>query len=156
MADRPARCAYSLDGSTWVEFPKGPRFDFVYGLEEQNITLETDRGRRFIYSKFTRDRWDLTFRFSDTDRQSLQTFHDTVDGQLNPFYLTVGANGSAIALMYGTKTASFLPGGISTASIPAIYEYKFTVLGQVANIPELTSDLILPGPFAGISFGGLW
>jgi hypothetical protein len=156
MADRPNRCAYSLDGTTWVEFPKGPRFDICFGIEEQNINLETDRGQRFIYSQFTRDRWDLTFRFSDTDRQNFQDFHDAVDGQLNKFYLTVGANGSAIALMYGIKTVSFLPAGISIAAIPVIYEYKFSVLGEIANIPLLTTDFLLPGPFAGVSFGGLW
>jgi hypothetical protein len=156
MADRPTRCAYSLDGTTWVTFPKGPRFDWAPGLEEQNIVLETDSGRRFIYPQFQRDSWSITFRFSDMDRQHFQDFHNAVDGQLNQFYLTVGANNAAIAVIYGRKSVSFLPAGISVASVPVIYEYKFSVFGEVAYIPALTTDFLLPGPFAGLSFGGLW
>lgn len=152
MADRPAACAYSLDGSTWILFPTGPRFDFGFGVEESNIVLETDRGRRFFYSQYTRDRWDLSFRFIDDDRASFQEFHDAVDGQLSPFYISIGMAGQAAALMYGRKSSGFFPAGISVAAIPVVYEYKFSVVGEIASSDELS----LSAPFAGIPFGGLW
>ncbi len=155
MADRPARCAYSLDNSTWVEFPKGPRFDIGLGVEEQNTNLETDRGRRFIYPQYTRDLWNVTFRFTEDDRQDFLDFHESIDGQLTPFYFSVTANDALLAVMYGRKSIGFFPGGIGVAAIPVVYEYKFTVVGEVTDLTTGT-DLLWPGPFAGISFGGLW
>jgi len=155
MADRPGVCAYSLDNIDWTAFPYGPKFDFGYGLEESNISLETDIGRRFIYSKFSRDRWDITFRFTETERSAFQDFHDAVDGQITPFYLSLGVAGVASALIYGRKTAGFFPAGISVPAIPVIYEYRFTIIGSVVDI-DLTTDFVTPVPFAGSSFGGLW
>ncbi len=156
MADRPtARCAYSLDGSTWIEFPKGPRFDIGLGVEEQNTNLETDRGRRFIYPQFQRDLWNVTFRFTEDDRQDFVDFHETVDGQLNPFYLSITSDNALLALMYGRKSVSFFPAGIGAYAIPVVYEYKFSLVGEVTDLTTAGS-LLWPGPFAGISFGGLW
>ncbi len=142
-SDPGASTGYSLDGLNWIPLPVGPQFDLAIGRDETDIALETDSGVQRIYRQSDRDKWGLTFRFTEEQRPSFAAFHAAVDGQLRPFYLKIGGNSGMIISAYGRKDPGIFPAGINIPGITVIYEYRLIILGEIADL-EVTSlaDLI--------------
>ncbi len=142
-SDPGAGAEYSLDGANWIPLPVGPQFDLAIGRDETDIALETDSGVQRIYRQFARDKWGLTFRFTEEQRPSFAAFHAAVDGQLRPFYLKIGGTSGMIISAYGRKDPGIFPAGINIPAVTVIYEYRLILLGEITDL-EVTSlaDLI--------------
>lgn len=122
--------AYSLDGTTWIDFPVGPRFDLIQGNEESNIVIDTDSGFRRIYRQYRRYVWRLTFKIQKADIQSFVDLHQAVRGATIPFYVTLDKSTDPIVAIYGKKTAGALNRGTGEKVLPPVFTYEMTVQSE--------------------------
>lgn len=129
--------AYSLDGVNWIPLPVGPRFGGAYNIEQQDLELTTERGVRWIRRQFTRDKWILTFRFTEDFLPDFEALHTAVDGQLTPFYFTLDYTNSPVDAIYVRKEMGFAPGQINTPADVPVYDYVMTLTGEIDPVTVL-------------------
>lgn len=126
--------SYSLDTSplVWVNLPGilrtpiSPRHGSAFDVYEQNIIQETNRGVRRVYRLFTRQVWQLGFRFSEDQKAAFRAMHDAVDGELTPFYFRAGTT-----ILYCRKEAGFKPRMIREATHGPVYDYELILTEEI-------------------------
>jgi len=129
--------AYSLNGSTWVALPVGPRWGGSYDQEQQDLELITERGVRWLRRQYSRDKWVLTFRVTESQLAAFQALHDAVDGQLTPFYFSLDYTASPLESVYVRKEAGFHPGQLQDEIDPPVYDYQMTLTGEIDPVTVL-------------------
>lgn len=122
-----SKCAYSLDGTSWTDFPVGPQFDLQISTEESNIMLETDSGYKRIYRQFKRQVWTLSFKVQQSSLSVFSDFHRAVRGAITPFYLTLDRTADPIVAIYGKKLQSQTFEGTGERVLPPVLVYQLTI-----------------------------
>lgn len=130
----PWDASYSLDTSppVWVNLPglirtpTAPRHGSMFDFDEQNLSFETNRGRRQVYRLFKRQVWRLHFRFSESQRATFKTMHDAVDGELTPFFFRVGTN-----ILYCRKEAGFRPRMLTQPTRDPVWDYELILTEEI-------------------------
>lgn len=160
------QCAYSLDAKTWIDLPVGPQFNAAIGLEEHNLSFQTDGGVQFYDRLFQRDAWEFTFKCTFAQLSDFRALHDAVEGQLNPFFLTLDKDANQLVAVYGHKEAGFFPQGTGESVSPPVFTYRLKILGAVMAILTFIPTYTLAnlpvdaaaGSLARVSDapGGLW
>lgn len=125
-----AKCAWSLDGTTWTDFSVGPQFNHQISTEESNITFDVDSGYRRVYRQFKRSVWKFGFKVQQDDLSQFSDLHQAVHGARDRFYLTLDRTADPIVAIYGKKIAGVLAGGTGDKIIPPAFIYELTVRSE--------------------------
>ncbi len=128
------KCAWSLDGENWTDFPVGPQFDLMLGADESNIDLETDGGVQWLARLFERDRWDLTFKCTMDQMSNFIDHHVAISGKLTPFYLTLDREADPIVSLYGRKESGYSFQGTGEKIQPPAFLYRMTIKKEIAAV----------------------
>ncbi len=160
------QCAYSLDGLDWVDLPIGPQFNLGLGIEETNLSFQTDGGIQWFDRLFQRDSWELEFKCQFSQLADFRALHDAVEGQVTPFFLTLDRTAEPLIAIYGNKEPGFMPQGTGEFVMPPVFLYKLKILGVLMSILTYVPSYTLAGlPVAPASGsiarvtdgpGGLW
>lgn len=101
------------------------------GEERNHLTMETERGKRYVYTKFTRVVRRYVFRVTAAQLADFRALHDAVDGNVAAFYW-VPDSAVPATYLYVRKEKDFLPVMLSEP-IPSsrlLYDYTLELTGE--------------------------
>lgn len=120
---------YLTDPGGLILLPVAERYGAQIGYDQNQIILETERGRRWVYHQFRRTTYELVYRVTTEQLFLFQALHEAVNGSEIPFYF-VHDTADLAAAVYGRKEKDYQPkeldepgwvDGVETA----IYDYTF-------------------------------
>lgn len=68
-----------------VAFPRPPRWGRKIIKKRQDLVLETEKGRRWLYKQYDRQTYEFTFRVPPLELDEFRALDTAVDGQRDPF-----------------------------------------------------------------------
>ena len=97
----------------------------------QDIVLETELGRRWIFEQFDRQTYAFTFRCTPDDLELFRTLDEAVGGQRDPFLFYPFFDVDPSLAIFVRKTPEFDEGteqpGVLDSAIERIIDYTLTV-----------------------------
>jgi hypothetical protein len=132
---------YITDVGDKQEFPIAERYGSdPIGIEEGDLELTTERGRRYIYKQFTRQTRRLVFRGTTAQLQFFKDLHQLLGGQETPFYF-LPDNDDEATVLFVRKEKDFKPKELDQAAADsdgdtAVYDYEL-ILTEEPSGPEV-------------------
>lgn len=118
-----------------VVLPVAERYGAAIGEQREDLLMETERGKRYVYNQFKRTIRTMTFRVTESQLVAFRTLHEAVNGQATPFYWVVDTDDSASGVLYVRKEKDFRPTELDqpTAAngiqVP-MYDYVLSLTGE--------------------------
>jgi hypothetical protein len=122
-----------------VELPIQARIGMEYGYEAENLTMTTERGRRWVYPQYEREVRRMTFRLKD-DGIQLNAFYDlhvAVRGSRDPFIWIPDVDASPLYRFFCRKEAHLMVEQLRNVAHGRIVDYQMTLTGEPTG-PEIT------------------
>ena len=112
-----------------VELPVQCRLGVEYGYEAENLTLTTERGRRWVYPQYEREVRRMTFRLKNDGVQLLAFYnlHIAVNGQRDPFIWIPDVDESPLYRLFCRKEANLMVEQLTNVAHGAIVDYRMTL-----------------------------
>jgi len=120
-----------------VDLPIIQRIGVEYGTERYNETLETERGRRWVVTKFERQVRRMRFRITLAQLVGFETLDLAVGGDRDPFFFIVDTDESPTERIFCRKESGFIVRQVEQVMHGAYVDYEMSISEEPAG-PEIT------------------
>lgn len=112
--------------------PRGIRFGFTPGIQQQIIKERTNRGKRYALELFELERRQYSFRFPESERSEFLAFWKAVNGSIDPFVWI--ENESQLppveSLFVSLETEGFDPSELDEPAGDPVFDWDITVIEE--------------------------
>jgi len=112
--------------------PRGIRFGFQPGIEQEVILERTNRGKRYALELFRLERRLYSFRFLDSERAAFRSFWEGVNGSLDPFVWIENdlEPDPAESLFVSIESPGFDPQELDEPATDSFFDYSLTLIEE--------------------------
>lgn len=112
--------------------PRGIRFGFTPGIQQETIRERTNRGKRWALELFQLERRQYSFRFPESERAQFLAFWTAVNGSLDPFVWIENETQEdpAEALFVSLETEGFDPSELDEPSSDPVFDWDVTMIEE--------------------------
>jgi hypothetical protein len=112
--------------------PRGIRFGFTPGIQQEIIRERTNRGKRYALELFELERRQYSFRFPQSERAQFQAFWEAVNGSLDPFVWIENESEAdpAEALFVSLETQGFDPSELDEPMGDPVFDWDVTMIEE--------------------------
>ena len=112
--------------------PRGIRFGFRPGIEQEVILERTNRGKRYALELFRLERRTYSFRFLDSERVLFRNFWEGVNGSADPFVWIENdlEDDPADSLFVSIETPGFDPQELDEPATDSFFDYTTTLIEE--------------------------
>ena len=112
--------------------PRGIRFGFRPGIEQEVILERTNRGKRYALELFRLERRTYSFRFLDSERALFRSFWEGVNGSADPFVWVENdlEDDPADSLFVSIETPGFDPQELDEPATDSFFDYTTTLIEE--------------------------
>lgn len=112
--------------------PRGIRFGFTPGIQQQIIRERTNRGKRYALELFELERRQYSFRFPESERAQFLAFWEAVNGSLDPFVWIENESEAdpAEALFVSLETEGFNPSELDEPADDPVFDWDVTMIEE--------------------------
>ncbi len=112
--------------------PRGIRFGFTPGIQQEIIRERTNRGKRYALELFELERRQYSFRFPESERSEFLAFWQSVNGSIDPFVWI--ENDSQLdpveALFVSMETEGFNPSELDEPAGDPVFDWDVTMIEE--------------------------
>jgi len=112
-----------------VVFPRGIRFGFRPGINQEAIIERTNRGKRYALQLFEQEQRDYRFRFPESERSQFLAFWKAVNGSINPFVWMENNDGDE-GLYVSIQQPGFFPKELAEPATDPVFDWGFTLVEE--------------------------
>lgn len=112
--------------------PRGIRFGFTPGIQQESIQERTNRGKRYALELFQLERRSYSIRFLQSERAQLLAFWDASRGSIDPFVWLENESEAdpADSLFVSFETQGFDPQELDEPAGDPFFDWSFTVIEE--------------------------
>lgn len=112
--------------------PRGIRFGFTPGIEQEVILERTNRGKRYALELFRLERRTYSFRFLDSERAAFRSFWERVNGSVDPFVWIQNdlEDDPADSLFVSIERPGFDPLELEEPATDSFFDYTVTLIEE--------------------------
>lgn len=112
--------------------PRGIRFGFTPGIQQEMILERTNRGKRFALELFQLARRSVSFRFTESERSQFLAFWSGVNGSLDPFvWMENEAEiDPAESFFVSIEEPGYFPKELSEPAADGVFDYSITLIEE--------------------------
>ncbi len=112
--------------------PRGIRFGFQPGIQQEMILERTTRGKRYALELFRLERRTYSFRFLDSERALFRSFWEGVNGSVDPFVWVQndGEIDPADSLFVSIENPGFDPQELDEPATDSFFDYSMTLIEE--------------------------
>jgi hypothetical protein len=112
--------------------PRGIRFGFRPGIQQEVIQERTNRGKRYALELFELERREYSFRFPESERAQFLAFWKSVSGSIDPFvWIENDSQADPIeSLFVSIETAGFDPQEDSEPASDPVFDWSVTLIEE--------------------------
>jgi len=112
--------------------PRGIRFGFTPGIQQEVITERTNRGKRYVLELFQLERRDYSIRFLESERSQMLAFWNASRGSDDPFVWLENESEAdpAEALFMSFETQGFNPQELDEPANDPFFDWSFTLIEE--------------------------
>lgn len=112
--------------------PRGIRFGFQPGIEQEVIQERTNRGKRYALELFRLERRTYSFRFLDSERSLFRDFWEGVNGSVDPFVWVENDQevDPAESLFVSIERPGFDPQELDEPATDSFFDYSVTLIEE--------------------------
>ncbi len=112
--------------------PRGIRFGFQPGIEQEVILERTNRGKRYALELFQLERRTYSFRFLDSERSLFRDFWEGVNGSVDPFVWIENdlEDDPADSLFVSIEAPGFDPQELDEPATDSFFDYTVTLIEE--------------------------
>lgn len=112
--------------------PRGIRFGFQPGIEQEVILERTNRGKRYALELFQLERRTYSFRFLDSERAAFRNFWEGVNGSVDPFVWIENdlEDDPADSLFVSIERPGFDPQELDEPATDSFFDYTVTLIEE--------------------------
>lgn len=112
--------------------PRGIRFGFQPGIEQEMILERTNRGKRYALELFQLERRSYSFRFLDSERALFKSFWEGVNGSVDPFVWIENdlETDPADSLFVSIEAPGFDPQELDEPATDSFFDYSLTLIEE--------------------------
>lgn len=112
--------------------PRGIRFGFQPGIQQEAIIERTNRGKRYAIELFRLERREYTFRFPESERAQFLAFWEGVDGSIDPFvWIENDSQGDPVeSLFVSIETSGFSPREDAEPAPDPVFDWAVTLIEE--------------------------
>lgn len=115
--------------------PRGIRFGFTPGIQQEIILERTNRGKRFALELFELARRSVSFRFPNSERAQFLAFWSGVNGSLDPFVWieNEAEPDPAESFFVSIEQPGYFPKELAQPAADSVFDYSFTLIEESAG-----------------------
>lgn len=112
--------------------PRGIRFGFRPGIQQEVIQERTNRGKRYALELFELERREYSFRFPESERAQFLAFWKSVSGSIDPFvWIENDSQADPVeSLFVSIETAGFDPQEDSEPASDPVFDWSVTLIEE--------------------------
>lgn len=112
--------------------PRGIRFGFTPGIQQEVIQERTNRGKRYALELFQLERRSYSIRFLQSERAQLLAFWDASRGSIDPFVWLENESEAdpSDSLFVSFETQGFDPQELDEPAGDPFFDWSFTVIEE--------------------------
>lgn len=112
--------------------PRGIRFGFTPGIQQESIQERTNRGKRYALELFQLERRDYNIRFLESERAQFLAFWNASNGSIDPFVWLENESEAdpADSLFVSFETQGFDPEELDEPAGDPFFDWSFTVIEE--------------------------
>lgn len=112
--------------------PRGIRFGFTPGIQQEVIQERTNRGKRYALELFQLERRSYSIRFLESERAQMLAFWDASRGSIDPFVWLENESEAdpADSLFVSFETQGFDPQELDEPAGDPFFDWSFTVIEE--------------------------